>query len=130
LIDRPAARVALETYDCEAADPAALNRHAPKSKRTGMAEPAPARRHSRQGDNAASHQLSLGELMALVTFVCTMCAGFCWLSRGGFAGLAGTATVLSLRVVDSDETPLVMRLGWWTLLGTYLAAAAMAVWDL
>jgi hypothetical protein len=59
-----------------------------------------------------------------------MFAGFCWLSRGGFAGVTGIATVLSLRVIESDQSPLVLRLAWWTLLGTYLTAAAMAFWDL
>jgi hypothetical protein len=111
------------TYPCELADPVALDRHAPKTRRRPLAR----RANPAAG---AAHQLSLAELMGLITFVCTLFGGFCWLSRGGFAGLAGIATVLSLRVIESDEAPLVMRLAWWALLGTYLTAAAMAFWNL
>ena len=119
----PAATASGETYECEPADPTALNRPAPEVKRPLLAG------RALKADRTTS-QVSLGELMVLMTFLCTMFAGFCWLSRGSFAGATGMATVLSLRFVESDQSPLVVRLAWWMLLFTYLTAAAMAFWNL
>jgi hypothetical protein len=74
-----------------------------------------------------SQQFSLSGLLLLVTLLSVMLGPIVWLPLPAFAGFVGLGSLVLLTLISLFNThQAIVRLGWWLLVGLYLAAATAA----